>query len=97
MKWDYVLNTTELLKQHPRQKLLKNVKIILEEDNMEVLFLKQLSIYINKKMQLDVGNEPYLSQQKSSAYVYAIICITSKWYDWQRITAMAKSDMLVIF
>ena len=25
-------------------------------------------------MQLDVGNEPYLSQQKSPAYVYAIPC-----------------------
>ncbi len=37
-------------------------------------------------MQLDVGNEPYLSQQKSSSYAYAIICITSKWYDLQRTT-----------
>ncbi len=33
-------------------------------------------------MQLDVGSEPYLSQQKSPAYVYAMIRITSKWYGW---------------
>ncbi len=37
-------------------------------------------------MQLDVDNEPYLSQQKSPAYVYSIIHITSKWYDRQSIT-----------
>ncbi len=41
-------------------------------------------------MQLDVGNAPFLSQQKSPAYVYATIRITRKWYDWQRITAMQR-------
>ncbi len=38
---------------------------------------RRVSLAKCKKMQLDVGSEPYLSLQNALAYIFAIISITS--------------------
>ena len=53
-----------------------------------------MSKFVVEKMQLDVGNEPYLSTAQALRLLTSYIFYYKYVANWQRITAMAKSDLV---